>query len=116
MLNFTQGSFNVIRFLPYSGTISSVFRAVDDFTFKTLTVLQPALPDYNEMKYCKTLMDQCTGDAAQFASYEECTQFMGESISILDDSCTGMWGHGNSRFCRMINQYRITSDDAPSCS
>jgi hypothetical protein len=116
VLKAVQGSFKAFEFKSCTGTITAVSVAVDDFTFKTLTVLQPALPQYNEKKYCKTLMQQCTGEASQFVSYEECVTFNEESVPLYDKSCGGLVGFGNGRFCRMVNQYMVTSDDAESCA
>lgn len=115
-LKFMQGSFNSLEFLPCSGTISAIGKMVDDFTFKTLGPLQAGLPEYNEKKYCRTLMDVCTGDAAQFSSYDECVAFNEESVPVFDTSCPGAYGFGDSRFCRMILQYAISDGDASSCS
>jgi hypothetical protein len=61
-------------------------------------------------------MKSCTGETAQFASYEDCVQFNEQSLSSLDNSCAGTWGFGESRFCRMINQYAIKDGDVESCA
>jgi hypothetical protein len=115
VLKFVRGSYLSVEFQPCSDKITTVSTFVDDFTFTTLTTLQAAQPQYNEKSYCETLMKECTGDAEQFASFEECMQFSDKS-SLLDTSCKGVWGFGNSKLCRMINQYAIKDGDVETCA
>lgn len=49
-LKFAQGSYNSVEFLPCSGTVTSMFRALDDFSFRAIVVQPHTLARYTAIE------------------------------------------------------------------
>lgn len=76
-LKYVQGSFSSIQFLPCSGTISGVFKALDDFSFNMMTELLDITTSFGAVDtYDKTLMSSAIASIKHYESLRtnQCVQ------------------------------------------
>ena len=97
------------KYLPCSNKVSKLTMGLDQTSVDTFFQLQAVLPNYNEEKYCKVLMEECQGENAQFASLAECLEFNRDDVPIQDDECmaSGLMGMGHSKYCRVLHVHMI---------
>jgi hypothetical protein len=105
---FVGGAYRDIDFDSCSNKIRSTFIVVDETSYNGFFVFQAVHPKYNEVAYCRTVIDHCTGENKQFDSYEECIEY-NRGIPDADEQCRAvdLIGLGHSRYCRIIHQHMV---------